>query len=316
MRTPRLRGIQPPLKRQRTGGGQDSASDCGSNASGDSGSIGGDDASGNGGESKSSAVSLDFFADLDDWLEVAGDALLLPPPELPLEANAADSTALGDGRSLKEPSIPAIPQPMPVNHELSPHLTSGVEFAPSTRPKPKSSTQRQKEELAYLRGKVSELKTQLEQLRRDRWRQARDCAAHGLSDGRGARLDPSNDTPEAEERLGKTRSAKLWEQIAKNQQEAAAKAKYEREQLRARLKAQIKLTRSLEQLLCKPQVRLEMAGWCWRWLTLKFVSLPRSGTSCRSRIGARVSCSPGVKPISSVTFCAASRRGTRCMNPS
>lgn len=103
------------------------------------------------------------------------------------------------------------------------------------RPKKKSTSQRQKEELAYLRGKVTELQNALEKVKVD-------CKRHAPS-------SPSNTTEPAK------LSAELWERMAKRQQAAKDQAEQENARLRAKLSEQIRSAKSLERMLRKRQVK-------------------------------------------------------------
>uniref|UniRef100_K3W9L0 Uncharacterized protein n=1 Tax=Globisporangium ultimum (strain ATCC 200006 / CBS 805.95 / DAOM BR144) TaxID=431595 RepID=K3W9L0_GLOUD len=112
-------------------------------------------------------------------------------------------------------------------------------FGAASRPmkKKKSTSQRQREELAYLRGKVAELEGALTRMNNSK----RDAAAPSSTD---AALTSTGCS-----------SVALWERMAKRQQEAKDQAELENARLRAKLKEQIRSAKSLERMLRKRQVK-------------------------------------------------------------
>lgn len=190
------------------------------------------------GGGESVGVSLDFFADLDEWLDECDDALLLVlPAPLCSDGDKTESTGSAStlGIELLEPVPPAEAPSEPVS-DGKPVLRTirpapSIPRPPLERPKPKSSTQRQKEELAYLRAKVKELEAKMGELR-------------------------SNRSPDAAVRSPDSshESGDLWRDIAERQREATRHAEGERDKLRAMLEGQLHLAQSLQELLRKPKV--------------------------------------------------------------
>jgi hypothetical protein len=163
----------------------------------------------------SAELSGDFLADLDAWFaSVDGDGEAVDPlPITPPLAGAIADVGLADSLPVDSisagSSVHAQPQPLP-------H-------------KPKNSTQRQKEELQYLRGKASELEAQLKTLKR------------------GRETDPAST-----EATNNTCAA--WKDVAKRQRTARNKAEEEKATLVDTIQRQLKVARGLEKLLSQPAV--------------------------------------------------------------
>jgi hypothetical protein len=124
----------------------------------------------------------------------------------------------------------------------------------------KSTSQRQKEELAYLREKSEQLELDLESLkqqnRAELERQQREQELHELQAGETSTCMVSFEQPAQPE-------VSLWERIAKRQREEKAKAEVENVKLREMVQSQVRLVKSFERLLRKRRV----CGWRWmlRW---------------------------------------------------
>lgn len=131
----------------------------------------------------------------------------------------------------------------------------------------KSTSQRQKEELTFLRSKVEELEEHLSKIKSSSQSKVGSGSDHPsikseapshvtemLHGGTDSNHDvkPDGEDEEEEEDKGE---ASLWERIAKRQQEEKTKAEVENMKLREMVEGQIKLVRSFERLLRKRQVR-------------------------------------------------------------
>lgn len=170
---------------------------------------------GSGSDDLDDGDSLDFLMGLDELFPGSGDSLLFwgpqpsEEPRLPVEVHTHESVAVAT--AARQPAALA-----PVTK--------------SSPPKRKNSTQRQKEEMQYLRSKVEELEDHLRVLKRKR---EEDLASNPL---------------------GLQRSDGVWEEVAKRQSTERVKADQEQRSLRSMLKSQIKLTRGIESLLGDPMV--------------------------------------------------------------
>jgi hypothetical protein len=193
--------------------------------------------------------------------------MLIPPP---LAAPSAPPVAptpprLAPGpppRSFVETLVSTTPSALP---PLS--VTSEDAQPAKKKAKPnKSTSQRQKEELTFLRSKVEELEEHLKTLKSGSQSAPDDTSIQPhikseasssarvtevLSDEEDGDVDVKP-TDEDEEDPGE---ASLWERIAKRQQEEKSKAEVENMKLREMVEGQIKLVRSFERLLRKRQVR-------------------------------------------------------------
>lgn len=186
-------------------------------------------ASGSGEDGDSAELPLDFLADLDAWFASSDGAMLAPLPITPPLGAVDDSdaaTVCGSSaqvETMASATLQAPPQPRERR----------------TLIKPKSSTQRQKEELQYLRGKAAELETQLRTLKRSR-EPNETCAAA---------VDSAND------------SCNAWKDVAKRQRMERSKVEEENAKLIGMLRGQIKLARGMERLLGKREVLFAFYLW-------------------------------------------------------
>lgn len=166
-------------------------------------------------EDSSNDDQFDLLSGLDELFSSGGEIPLFWSPQLTSEQSAIDA-ANSEAGGLNPP-FAATEAPKSV------HPTS----AASSKPKRKNSTQRQKEEMQFLRSKVEELESQLRTLKRRR----------------------GNESPESRE----------WEEVAKRQLTARSKAEDEQRNLQSVLKNQIKVARGIEKLLGDPMVRAAKA---------------------------------------------------------
>ncbi|ETN20311.1 hypothetical protein PPTG_03341 [Phytophthora nicotianae INRA-310] len=121
----------------------------------------------------------------------------------------------------------------------------------------KSTSQRQKEELAYLREKAEQLEAELETLkqhnRQEMERQQREEEHKQevqFGDMCTAMIAPNLDEFEAPTQP----EVSLWERIAKRQREEKAKAEVENVKLREMVQSQMRLVKSFERLLRKRKI--------------------------------------------------------------
>lgn len=129
---------------------------------------------------------------------------------------------------------------------------------PQKKGKPnKSTSQRQKEELAYLREKSQELEAQLTSLRQknreelERQQQEEERKPSG-NDGETSTAMVTRSLDEFGAALQPEVS--LWERIAKRQREEKAKAEVENVKLREMVQSQMRLVKSFERLLRKRKI--------------------------------------------------------------
>lgn len=199
---------------------------------------------GSGGGDELDAVTLDFLFELDAWLldeggsePVGGQALPLSSiPNEPL-VNAPLTLEPPHSQPCSLSSIFTAPVAPPEAQTTSGESTPSPTGAQPPRKKPKSSTQRQKEELAFLRAKVKDLEDQRRQLQsRQEGREKRqeEEAATGISNNRDGIL--------------------MWKSVAERQQQVKEKSEAENERLRMMVDGQIKLVESMERILHKQQV--------------------------------------------------------------
>ncbi|KAF1321430.1 hypothetical protein FI667_g11892, partial [Globisporangium splendens] len=118
---------------------------------------------------------------------------------------------------------------------------------PAKRPKKKkkSTSQRQKEELAYLRGKVTELEIALSNIKGDSPKAER--TGDDANDGDAAR-SASTDQRRA------VSTTSVWQLAAKRQLEDKTRAELENVRLREKMAGQIKFAKSLERMLRKRRI--------------------------------------------------------------
>ncbi|KAF1321476.1 hypothetical protein FI667_g11900, partial [Globisporangium splendens] len=111
-----------------------------------------------------------------------------------------------------------------------------VEVAKPIEQRKKTSSQRQKEELSYLRSKVQELEKQLTTLKTN-------IVPH------------ASNSSDSENGSDRSRTAvSVWERLAKRELKKRDRAKFENAQLKEMLESQIKVAKSLERILGKRQV--------------------------------------------------------------
>lgn len=172
---------------------------------------------------ESDGVALDFLSELDALLGDAQDGEMLGLLDSPWSRDS--QRQVRRKTATLKPILPG------------PSLLS----TPVLKSKPKSSTQRQKEELQFLRGRATDLQTELDRIKQ---RQQVEIEADKAS-------------PDSLEFAGggDLGATGLWRSIAESQREERSKAEKENARLVASVQAQIRLARSLEKLLSKPQVR-------------------------------------------------------------
>jgi len=237
-------------------------------------------------------MSSDFLQDLDLWLLQGGaaspamhrlsqdaaavnagvsslDASLFAPLEPPTGPDKTDSTG-SFVATLTDDSLPwtALTAASPTETKAVKPRKGRPPAASKTGSEPpkkkgntnKSTSQRQKEELAYLREKSEQLELDLESLkqqnRAELERQQREQELHELQAGETSTCMVSFEQPAQPE-------VSLWERIAKRQREEKAKAEVENVKLREMVQSQVRLVKSFERLLRKRRV----CGWRWmlRW---------------------------------------------------
>ncbi|KAG7383903.1 hypothetical protein PHYBOEH_009730 [Phytophthora boehmeriae] len=121
----------------------------------------------------------------------------------------------------------------------------------------KSTSQRQKEELAYLRNKTQQLETELDALKQ---RSRDELERQQMNQKQAQNEEIPEDTMEVSTSLV-TRTASsvqqevsLWERIAKRQREEKAKSEVENVKLREMVQSQMRLVKSFERLLRKRRI--------------------------------------------------------------
>ncbi|EGZ08914.1 hypothetical protein PHYSODRAFT_524442 [Phytophthora sojae] len=135
---------------------------------------------------------------------------------------------------------------------------SGVEPPQKKAKTNKSTSQRQKEELAYLREKSEQLEVELTSLkqrnREELERQQREQEQKELS-GVGGEMPTAMVTRRLNEFGAPAQpEVSLWERIAKRQREEKAKAELENVKLREMVQSQMRLVKSFERLLRKRKI--------------------------------------------------------------
>ncbi|KAG2789890.1 hypothetical protein PC129_g16645 [Phytophthora cactorum] len=118
----------------------------------------------------------------------------------------------------------------------------------------KSTSQRQKEELAYLREKSEQLEAELETLKqRNREELERQQREEGQMHGRECGAMSTAMVTTSLDEFGAP-APSLWERIAKRQREEKAKAEVENVKLREMVQSQMRLVKSFERLLRKRRI--------------------------------------------------------------
>lgn len=146
-------------------------------------------------------------------------------------ADASPSTAPPLVSVIKPQTTAATASVRPVSSDPVPQATSTVARAPPVATAAKTSHQRTKAELQYLREQVQELERQLETMRPS----ASESPLPSASTSTSA-LDSST---------------ALWERIAERQLSAKHRAEVENQRLRDALESQLKIAQSLSKLLRK-----------------------------------------------------------------
>ncbi|TYZ67708.1 hypothetical protein PybrP1_004923 [[Pythium] brassicae (nom. inval.)] len=185
----------------------------------------------------------DLFSDLVDFElgteTIAADKSLLPSASFALTFSATKgvhvgesaSPIVGDSRPKRSPSVTFAVAPAKTS-EIESSGKRGTFAADSIVSTYKTSSQRQKEEIASLRDTAVHLEEQLAQLK------ARCCEA----------------SPESSTTVSSAPTlSPLWEGFAKRQREARKQAEQENDQLRQELRTTIRVTKSLERSLHKRQ---------------------------------------------------------------
>uniref|UniRef100_K3W9K9 Uncharacterized protein n=1 Tax=Globisporangium ultimum (strain ATCC 200006 / CBS 805.95 / DAOM BR144) TaxID=431595 RepID=K3W9K9_GLOUD len=136
------------------------------------------------------------------------------------------------------PPTPPSTKPESARPQVSPSLMKSAmaELVKPSKQRKKTSSQRQKEELDYLRSKVQELEQQLTTLKMN-------IVPHAPN---------SSDSEDGSDRS--TTAVSVWEHLAKRELKKRDRAKFENAQLREMLESQIKVAKSLERILGKRQV--------------------------------------------------------------
>lgn len=233
------------------------------------------------------AVPLDFLFELDPWLfgEAAGDEQPVAANSRSPAAPGARFAALGADSGLWAPpaGLPTSLAASSANSELSTALVvpktalkavnpgsagatgataaitaTGAPGPPKKKAKPnKSTSQRQKEELTFLRSRVEELELQLTEIKTSNSKLQQE---DGKEQEQGEDAEDEDDDADA---VPDVQDASLWERIAKRQQEEKTKAEVENMKLREMVEGQIKLVRSFERLLRKRQIweQLQQDQW-------------------------------------------------------
>uniref|UniRef100_K3W9L4 Uncharacterized protein n=1 Tax=Globisporangium ultimum (strain ATCC 200006 / CBS 805.95 / DAOM BR144) TaxID=431595 RepID=K3W9L4_GLOUD len=134
-----------------------------------------------------------------------------------------------------------------VSELVADEAPSADKAKPAKRPKKKkkSTSQRQKEELAYLRGKVTELEIALNNIKGDSPKTER-----ASEDGDGG--DAARSASTGQRCAVSTTS--MWQLAAKRQLEDKTRAELENARLREKMAGQIKFTKSLERMLRKRRI--------------------------------------------------------------
>ncbi|RLN91210.1 hypothetical protein BBJ28_00014655 [Nothophytophthora sp. Chile5] len=124
------------------------------------------------------------------------------------------------------------------------------------------TSQRQKEELAYLRSKTQQLEATLttlkQQNREELERQQQEKMQNGEVDAGGMTSTDLVVKSACGAAFSGQREVSLWERIAKRQREEKAKAEVENAKLREMVQSQIRLVKSFERLLRKRRVRFRV----------------------------------------------------------
>ncbi|RLN97810.1 hypothetical protein BBJ28_00008603 [Nothophytophthora sp. Chile5] len=149
--------------------------------------------------------------------------------------------------------------PVDFLRELDFWLLEGGAASPALpRPDAVPTSQRQKEELAYLRSKTQQLETTLttlkQQNREELERQQQEKVQNGEVDAGGMASTDLVVKSASGAAFSGQREVSLWERIAKRQREEKAKAEVENAKLREMVQSQIRLVKSFERLLRKRRV--------------------------------------------------------------
>lgn len=123
-------------------------------------------------------------------------------------------------------------------------------------PKPKPTSQRQKEELAILRAQTSELQQELSTLQTRTQRNKSTRPSNGSNAHHSLSQQPSG----AELRATISKSESLWETMASRQQKDRLRAELENAQLKVSVSGQLRFAKLLQQAVRKSQVSRVSCG--------------------------------------------------------
>lgn len=220
------------------------------------------------------AATLEFLDELGEFLEI----------EQPSAAAAATPSALepipfetGYGSSQSSPmSSCELTEQQHLNADRDEDEDEAVVVKPVKKTK-KSSTQRQKEELTYLRTKVGQLERELKDMKTVFLGSS--LTQESQEDVDGALSSSSSLATHFSAR----NSTSMWESMAQRQLREKNRAELENVQLKEAMEVQIKLAKGLERMLRKRQVRVPMDGSFIMTRTHSLIYFNRSGMRCRSQ---------------------------------
>lgn len=182
-------------------------------------------------------------------IEAASDSLALKQ-ELQYFTNS-------DGYDSEPSSFASEPATPPPAGEADTETDVALRPTKKTKKKKKSTSQRQKEELSYLRGKLFEYENELKRIAMEN----KDRVSSGANEANESNETQPNDvsgqtpaTSEADAIAVRVKSLSLWETMAKNQLEEKNRAELENAALKRKMEAQLKFAKSLERMLRKRRV--------------------------------------------------------------